>query len=251
MRTFLSDFAEHRSGPASFSFLMIGLMTVHSTHMSLRPDVSGHSLLLVSPIMAARFLLPALEEFFLRDSQLVVGGKVVFGSLRDQDKPLDSIAGRARLSTLARYCSASTCGHARMLAYFDLILRSPSLTDLSPNSDGSSGGDLGKLLAEAAKKSGLMCNSLTFDDKELVLVAALLLGSLVDATDKVRAGNDRLSWDQLGVNSKVILYGEDLCRPLVPASSFVGNFRKSRSSGTMMAALKEMVTCRPNDTGSI
>lgn len=251
MRTFLSDFAEQRSGPASFSSLMHGLMTVQSTPLSIRPVVSGYSLQLVSPIMAARFLLPALQEFYRRGSQLVVGGKVAFGSLRDRDQPLDSIAGRARLSALARYCSATTCGHARLLAYFDLILRSRSSADLSLDSDENTGEDLGKLLDEATKKSGLMCSSLTFGDKELVLVATLFLGSLVDTTEKVRVGSNRMSWDQLGVYGKVILSGEDVCRPLLPASSFVGNVRKSRSSGAMMAALKKMVARQPNDIGSI
>jgi len=247
VRSILSDFAQVRGGPAAFSTIVISLMYLMTTPVSRRPLRSGYTLKLVPLPAAARFLLPALREFYLRGSQMVIGGKVVFGQLRDNDHAINSRVGRRRLSALARYAASLTCGHARLLAKLAVLLRSHEPFD--PES--STEADLGTLVEQAAQDSGLTCSTLGFVDKSLQLVAILVMGSLMRSTARVRTEEGLRSLDKLGSDGKIIMSGPFFCRPLMPASSFVTNVQSSLSDHPLIEALRSMVACTAHDIGTI
>lgn len=247
VRSFLSDYAQKRNGPAAFSTILISLMYQMTTPVSRRPLESGYTLTLIPLQDAARFLLPSLWEFYSRGSQMVIGGKVVFGQLRDKDHAINSRVGRQRLSAIARYCASLTCGHSRLLTKLDVLLRThetfpKSLTE---------GASLGALVEQAAEESGLTCSALGFEDVSLRLVADLVLGRRMRSAARVRTEEGLRSLDKLGSDGKIILSGPILCRPLMPASSFMNNVQVSPSNHPLLLALKNMVACTAHDIGTI
>lgn len=247
VRSFLSEFAQQHDGPAAFSTILTSLMYEMSTPLSGRPVESGYTLELVSPTTAARFLLPALREFYLRGSQMVVGGKVVFGQLRDDNHALDTPTGRRRLAALARYIASLTCGHSRLLTQVDILLRTydTSIPLMS------SSADLGALVERAAESSGLVCSNLGFGDRSLKLVATLFLGLEVQSEANMRTEAGNRTMERLGSEGKIILSGPVLCCPLMPASSFLTNVRSSTSERPLIEALRNMVACDAHDIGTI
>ncbi|KAK1868049.1 hypothetical protein I4F81_010545 [Pyropia yezoensis] len=247
VRSFLSDYAEQRRGPAAFSTILVSLMYLMTTPVSRRPLRSGYSLKLIPLQDAARFLLPALREFYSRGSQMVIGGKVVFGDMRDKDHPITSRVGRQRLSAVARYCASLTCGHSRLLANLDVLLRTHQTVPQSL----TKGANISALVEQAAEGSGLTCTTLEFAMKSRDLVGILVLGSLMQSSARVRTEEGLSTLDKLGSDGKIILSGPFMCRPLMPASSFVTNVRFSRLKHPLIQALKNMTACTAHDIGTI
>lgn len=250
VRSYLSDFAEVRGGPAGFSTLYLPLLSQQTTKQSLRPLLSGCSLELIPKTTAARALLPGLCTFYLRGSQLVISGKVVFGNMRNGDHPLFSHKGRARLVSLARHCSASVGGHSRVLVCLDDLLReqNPQLPSSSPSKAFI---DMAEHIKKAVQRSALQCDDLIFGDDSLDLVATILLGSTVQTRQKVMTEDGKVTVDQLGAEGKLVLSGSSPCRLYMPAASFVDNVLASQSQHPLMETLVDMVECPANDVGSI